>query len=343
MKRSLSATVVICIGARERLVLLQECVDSVLHGDRVPEEVLVVVDQNPPLAAELRDVLPALVGVLETEGQGLSEARNVGIRAGSSDIVAFVDDDATVAPDWLSSMMAVFERQDDVLGVGGLAQPRWGADRRWLGDELLWVVGCTYRGHRPDAGPIRNPIGCNMAFRRSELIALGAFATGFGKRGNALETCDETELALRLESVRGPGRILYVPEARIRHFVPGSRISWRLLVRRSLSEGLSKGRLYRLYRRGALAAEGAYFRQLVTGVVPHLIVGGIWTRDARLIRRAAAIVASLCITGTAFLVGAARAGRTGTPAISNFPQDEQVPAAAQGHAPRDQRDAISSS
>jgi hypothetical protein len=148
-----------------------------------------------------------------------------------------------------------------------------------------------------------------MAFRRPELVALGGFATEFGKRGNALETCDETELALRLERRHGPARIHYVPAARVQHFVPESRISWRLLVRRSLSEGLSKGRLYRLYSGAAVIAERSYTRRLVAESVPQLVTHGIRRGDRRAIQSAAAILASVCITGAAFVVGAVRAGR----------------------------------
>ena len=43
--------------------------------------------------------------------------------------------------------------------------------------------------------------------------------------------CDETELCLRLERRLGEGRIRYAPAARVHHFVPVARISWRALVR----------------------------------------------------------------------------------------------------------------
>jgi GT2 family glycosyltransferase len=249
----------------------------------------VIVDSNPSLKAELAAVLPGSVRLLETERPGLSEARNVGIRAATSDVVAFVDDDAAGEPQWLSSLMDALEADDQVLGVGGPVVPDWGAERRWLRDELLWIVGCTYRGHREDAGPIRNPIGCNMAFRRRELIDVGSFATGFGKRGNALETCDETELSLRLALAHGPGRIRYEPAARVRHFVPASRISWRLLVR--------------------LGPERSYARGLVVEAVPRLLLAGIRRRDGRFVMGAAAILLSLLITGGAFVAGAFKEGR----------------------------------
>ena len=303
----LSAAVVVCTASHERAELLLACVDSIRRGSRGPDELFVVVDRNPSLAEELAGRLPPPVRLLETELGGLSHARNAGLREARSDVVAFVDDDVTVKGEWLSSLMEAFETDGNILGAGGPIEPRWGAERRWLCDELLWVVGCTYGGHRQDAGPIRNPIGANMAFRRSQLLALGGFAARFGKRGNTLGTCEETELSLRLELTEGGGRIHYVPGARVRHYVPPARISWRLLVRRSVSEGLSKGRLRRMYSRPALGAEGPYVAHILTRALPTLVARGLKARDARALLGAGALVASLLLTGTAFVAGAVMA------------------------------------
>jgi glucosyl-dolichyl phosphate glucuronosyltransferase len=303
----LSAAVVVCTASHERAGLLVACVDSILGGARVPDELFVVVDRNPSLAETLGGRLPPRVRLLETQLGGLSHARNAGLREARSDIVAFVDDDVTVKGAWLSSLMEAFETDGDVLGVGGPIEPRWGAERRWLCDELLWVVGCTYGGHRQDAGPIRNPIGANMAFRRDQLRALGGFAAGFGKRGKTLGTCEETELSLRLERAEGRGHIRYVPGARVRHYVPPARISWRLLVRRSVSEGLSKGRLRRMYSGPALGSEGAYVRHLLMRALPTLVARGVRARDARALGAAVAVGVSLLLTGSAFVAGAVAA------------------------------------
>lgn len=302
----LSAAVVVCTSSHERAGLLRACVESLLRGSRVPDELFVVVNNNPSLRAELGAALPPSVRLLECRRQGLSEARNAGIAAATSEVIAFVDDDAAVHPEWLSAVLGAFAEDELLLGVGGPVIPTWGAARRWMPEELLWVVGCTYSGHREDAGPIRNPIGCNMAFRRRELIAVGSFASTFGKRGNALATCDETELGLRVERAHGAGRIRYVPEAGVQHFVPPERISWRLLVRRSLSEGLAKGRLHRLYRSSALGPERTYARELVTHKVPRLLLHSLRRREAHCALGAAAILASLLISGGAFAVGLAR-------------------------------------
>jgi glycosyltransferase involved in cell wall biosynthesis len=290
------------------VALLRACVAALLAGQRQPDELIVVVDNNPSLGMELAGVLPSRVCLLQTKRQGLSGARNLGVAAAASDVVAFVDDDATVDAGWLGSMMRAFA-DEQILAVGGPVVPSWEGERRWMCDALLWVVGCTYSGHREDAGPIRNPIGCNMAFRRRDLLDVGSFATSFGKRGNALETCDETELGLRIERTYGPDRIRFVPDARVHHFVPQARVSWRHLVRRSLAEGLAKGRLQRIYTRPAVGPERCYARLLITVTVPRLVLEGVRRRDRQAAAGALAILASLLVTAVGFVAGISRERR----------------------------------
>ena len=301
-----SVAVVVCTSSTQRVPLLRACVESLLCGERLPDELYVVVDTNPALAVELTGSLPTGARLLRCDGAGLSAARNVGIAASRSDVVAFLDDDATADPSWLAALAEAFAADPRLLGAGGPVMARWGAERRWMPDELLWVVGCTYAGHRQDAGPIRNPIGCNMAFRRHELVGVGGFETSFGKRQGALSTCDETELALRVQRTHGPGRIRFVPGAPVHHLVPASRVSWRLLMQRSISEGLAKARLKRRFEGPALAAERSYVRLLVGDAVPRLLLVGIRRRDRDSALGAAAIAASLMVTGAAFVAGIAR-------------------------------------
>jgi glucosyl-dolichyl phosphate glucuronosyltransferase len=312
--RELSAAVIICTSARDRSPLLHACIDSVFDGTRRPEELFVVVDGDRSLEVELAHSLDPAARVLPSAGHGLSAARNTGLAAAASDLVAFIDDDAEADRGWLESLVRAFASDRDLVGSGGPVLPRWGAERRWMPDELLWVVGCTYQGHRKDAGPMRNPIGCNMAFRRRSLVSAGGFCTTFGKDGRSLQTCDETELGLRLERVHGPGRIVYAPDASVHHFVPSARISWRVLVRRSISEGIAKGRLRRLYRNDALGPERDYVRLLVFASVPRLIRESVQVRDPQRAVGAMAIAASLLIAGAAFVAGLAREASPGTAA-----------------------------
>ena len=309
MSSPLSAAVVVCAASAEREPLLRACVHSLLGGVRVPDEVLVVVDQNPALEASVASWLPPATRLLRSESRGISASRNAGLHGATADIVAFVDDDAVAEPGWLLRVMQQFECSDDLLGAGGAVVPEWESGPGWLPDELLWVVGCTYLGHRETAGPIRNPIGCNMAFRRRELTAVGGFSTDFGKRGATLSTCDETEICLRLERIYGGGRIRCLPDARVRHHIPAVRIGWKRLVLRSVSEGLSKGRLRCAYGPSAVGTERAYALNLVTRGVPRLLLHGAVRRDPHSVMGAAAIVLTLGVTTASYLGGGLLARR----------------------------------
>jgi hypothetical protein len=54
----LTISVVVCAYTMERFDQTRRCVASILAGDRHPDEVLLVVDENPTLRERLREVLP---------------------------------------------------------------------------------------------------------------------------------------------------------------------------------------------------------------------------------------------------------------------------------------------
>ena len=86
-------------------------------------------------------------GDREQQQRGISGARNSGIAAARGAIIAFLDDDAIAAPDWLEQLLAGYS-SPNVLGVGGAIEPQWQGGRpRWFPPEFDWVVGCTYLGH----------------------------------------------------------------------------------------------------------------------------------------------------------------------------------------------------
>jgi GT2 family glycosyltransferase len=237
---------VICTFSSARLAEAIKCVESVLAQRPRPKQVLVVVDHNEDLRRILRASLPSDVEVLANTGErGLASSRNTAVRISSGDTIVFIDDDAVAHPRWLATLLAAFD-DPAVVGAGGHAVPVWEDHRPpWFPDEFLWVVGCSYRG-LPRTGTVRNPLGCNMAFRAELFDRIGLFDPGMGRLGSRPLGCEETEFCIRAVRSLPEAQLVLVSGAEIDHVVPQERGRASYLLRRCFYEGISKALVRRL-------------------------------------------------------------------------------------------------
>lgn len=231
------------IPTRDRPDLLRDCLATLAQqrlGD-VELEVLVVDDgSQEPLAALVADfdAPGVLFRTLRQPPASAAAARNAGVAAAASDLIAFLDDDTWVHEDWAREVVRAF-RETEADGVAGQIllhyegrRPRWlrldehgflsGFDR---GTEQLWLRGGDY------------PYSANCAITRSAFDDLGGFRIDLDRAGNSLLSGGETELYRRLHN-RG-GRVIYWPAATVRHRVPPSRLRLNYFIRRGFSQGLT--------------------------------------------------------------------------------------------------------
>jgi glycosyltransferase involved in cell wall biosynthesis len=306
MTRTPTISVVICAYTDRRWGDLAEAVASV-RAQTVPAfEVVVSVDHNPALRERVRRHLPDVVVVDNQQRQGLSGARNAGVAAAGGEVVAFLDDDATAASDWLERLAAGYAAPD-VLGVGGAIEPAWSTNRPgYFPEEFDWVVGCTYRGMPETPASVRNLIGANMSFRRSVLNSVGGFRCDIGRIGTRPLGCEETELCIRSRRHWPNGRFLYDPTARVRHRVPADRTSWRYFHARCYAEGLSKALVARASDvRSGLASERTYTMRVLPRGMARGVVEAVAHGDLAGLGRSAMIATGLTVTTAGYLVGAA--------------------------------------
>lgn len=194
-----SIEVIVCAHGLARLSQVKDAVRSLGAQTCPPSGVIVVVDHNAALHDRLASGLAGAARVIEnTAAKGLSGARNSGIAAATADVIAFLDDDAVAAPDWLERLAGHY-RDPSLIGVGGRADPVWpgGARPGWFPREFDWVVGCTHLGCPERVAPVRNLIGCNMSFRRSVFDAIDGFEEKLGRNGTDAAGGEETELCIR--------------------------------------------------------------------------------------------------------------------------------------------------
>jgi len=236
--------------------------------------------------------------------RGLSSARNTGIALARGSIIAFMDEDATAQPDWLERLAAGFD-DERVLGVGGAIAPQWMAGQPdWFPAEFNWVVGCTYTGLPDTTAPIRNLIGCNMAFRRDVFASVGGFRDGIGRIGTRPLGCEETELCIRARQQWPGGEFIYEPAARVDHRVPASRGTWSYFQSRCYAEGLSKALVARLVGASdGLSSERRHALRTLPLGIGRGLADAVRHGDLAGIGRAISIVAGLGIVTAGYLVG----------------------------------------
>jgi glycosyltransferase involved in cell wall biosynthesis len=306
---SADVSVVICAYTDDRWPDLIAAIDSVRKQTVPAREIVVVVDHNEHLLARARSLAEDLIVVENAEARGLSGARNSGVAAAGGKIVAFLDDDALAANDWLEHLAAGYD-EPRVLGVGGAIEPLWnGRPPRWFPAEFHWVVGCTYRGMPETTATVRNLIGANMSFRRAVFESVGGFHAGVGRIGALPVGCEETELCIRGRQRWPDGVWRYEPRARVRHKVLGQRTGWDYFRSRCYAEGRSKAVVARLVGAGdGLASERAYtMRTLPAGVMAGLAT--TIRGDPSGLARAGAIVGGLAITTAGYVAGTAATRR----------------------------------
>src|SRR5438445_586939 len=197
-----------------------------LSDDRpVLLEVIVVndgsTDATPQIASEYR------VRLITTRNQGLSAARNIGIRASTGEIVAFIDDDAYPDLHWLRFLALAF-RDGTYVAVGGPNLPP--PDDGWMADAVANAPGGPNPVLLSDRVAEHIP-GCNMAFRKEALEAIGGFDSVFRTAGDDVDVC------WRLRD-RG-GVIGYAPGAVVwHHRRPSIRRFWKQQVGYGKAEAL---------------------------------------------------------------------------------------------------------
>lgn len=296
-------SVVICTYSEERWELLLRSIDSALSQSPAPAEVIVVVDYNDALLARVIEGRGDLVVVVPNhERKGLSGARNSGVRAARSRYVAFLDDDAMAEPGWLRCLLAPFA-DPGVVGVGGLAVPDWdqGHGPRWLPEEFFWVVGCHYGGHRTSPGPIRNPIGANMAFAREDLISVGGFSSEFSTP--PFDRCDDTEIGIRLTNRTGR-TIVFEPTAIVQHNVSRERQQFSYFRRRCMLEGRAKAALSKRVGIGsAMSSEWSFVGQTLSRSVLNQLRNGVSQRSLGQFAQAGVTALGLALAAIGYIQG----------------------------------------
>ena len=224
-------TAVIC--TRNRSSFLRKCLISLQRQDAAEGsyEILVVdngsTDSTAETVKEFRND-PRIRYVYEPVA-GLSRARNTGWRNARGSYVGYIDDDATAADTWVTSVIAVFlELSPEASWVGGPIELDWEIPGpAWIDEELMVPLGYVNWGQIPRSLLRQERLGGgNSAYPKRVLQDLGGFDERLGRGKNDLLSGEETQFQKKVEE--NGGFLYYHPGVKIFHWVGRERIrpSW---------------------------------------------------------------------------------------------------------------------
>lgn len=199
----------VIVVSRHRAAQLQCCLAALAQQDHPEFEVIVVADPEGIAAARATGLALRLVPFDEAN---ISAARNAGLALAAAPVVAFIDDDATAEPTWLSRLTVPFH--DPQVGAAtGFVRGRNGISLQWgaawvdrSGQDHLFELDETGGIYAPEGDRVIKTQGTNCAFRRDLLLAIGGFDPAFRFY------LDEVDVNLRMRAVTAA-----VPLAQVVH------------------------------------------------------------------------------------------------------------------------------
>jgi len=198
-------SVVMCTYNRGEL-LLPALLSVVAQAAPAPPFELIVVDNNS--SDGTRAIVERFVRsdgrvryVFEPQ-QGLSFARNAGIREARGSIIAFTDDDVRVDEHWVATIVRSFDEHSGADMVGGRVLPLWPEPPPvWLTTAHWAPLALADHGETAIVISRDRPIclvGANLSCRRSVFGSVGVFTTELQRVRSTIGSLEDHEFLLRV-------------------------------------------------------------------------------------------------------------------------------------------------
>lgn len=272
-------SVILCTYNRERY--LYNVLESIAAGGYTDYEI-VLVNNNSTDGTELecqrfvKDHPEVKMRYCVETQQGLSYARNRGIREAQGEVLVYVDDDALVNKEYLQTYADFFNRNKEAVAAGGPITPRYDGceEPSWMSHYTRQLVtGELNLGTREREFPQGAfPGGGNAAYRKSVFDEVGLFNVELGRKGNSLIGAEEKDLFDKMTS-RGM-KFYYLPTAILYHLIPPKKLTQDYFDR--LTHGIGVSERYRTRQIGT----SKYLHRLFQEAVKWGGTLALWTAFA---------------------------------------------------------------
>jgi glucosyl-dolichyl phosphate glucuronosyltransferase len=223
-------SVIVCTWNRREL--LKAALDSIAASALQPtlDWEIIIVDNNSTdgtrsLCEELVRSNPARFRYFLESRPGKSFALNSAVENSKGEILAFTDDDVTVAPNWLAEILHTFDTWN-CAGVAGKIVPVWAMPKPpWLASDGPYRPMAVIVNYDLGDAPCETtvpPFGANLAFTRQAFAQHGLYRTDIGPSTDRKVGCEDTEFGRRV--LAGGGKIVYAPHAVVYHPVEEARL-----------------------------------------------------------------------------------------------------------------------
>ena len=273
-------TLIICTYNRERYI--GPLLDSIAKNDYPTSDYeIVLVDNN--CTDNTRGVCEQFVAthpeitlryVVETE-QGLSAARNKGIKEAKGDIIIYTDDDALVDADYIRIYAEHFAAHPETMAAGGPIEPLYETEEpKWMSPytKTLLTAWMNYGDKVREYPSGRYPGGGNAAYRKVVFEKVGLFNTELGRKGNLLLASEEKDI---FDKMKAQGmQVLYLPTPVLHHIIPQAKLEEDYFNRLTLQIGRSER------MRTCAISKGKYIKRLFSEGIKWggtLVLLGIYT------------------------------------------------------------------
>lgn len=272
-----AVTFIIC--SYNRAHYLNDTLNSLLKNKSNPNFELLVVDNNSD--DETLDIVRKHQDSINKDGkpiryikeitQGLSHARNRGIKEANAPNIVFLDDDIRASDSLIPAWISFFNNHPEAIAGGGKIHVQFDAPRpAWMSHFLLPLLGYHDLGSSLKTYPKNKyPFGGNMGFKKSVFEEVGYFDTNLGRKGASLNAGEEKELFRRIR--KSHNDIYYVPDAFLYHRVDADRLTKGYIRKQAL--GLGQSMWLRLREASTLAKLKIWLSETVKllGSVPLAI------------------------------------------------------------------------
>lgn len=202
-------SIIIC--SHNRAQLLKETLDSVFAQIHAPVEIIVVDDGSTDNTSELMKSFANRIRYYWQKNQGISVARNTGLRLAKGEFIAFQDDDDLMIPNRIPLLLrGIKQYPEAVLSIGDWHEIDANGNLTDRKSDFMLRFKTRIKndllirdGYKAILWPKITPTPHTTLFRKMDADRIGNFDTIF------FHSCEDADFFARLAKL---GPIVYVPE-----------------------------------------------------------------------------------------------------------------------------------